>query len=925
MTDMLRPVSLSREAEPTGRDAAALYGEALEQLRQLAGRTWTDHNLHDPGITLLEIATWALAELGYRADLPLEDLLTPPAGSLPGLADQFLQARRVLPMRPLTARDWRKRLIDLPGVKNAWVQPVTPAPLYADLLERRLRRHPPAHGRYREVRLRGLVRVLIDCMDGLDTQAEREPVLRAVRAALEAGRNLCEDFVAVDIIPTQSFALCAEVDLEPAADLTETAAQLLFTAARWIAPPVPAHRLGELLARPGPDGLPRSPDQIFDGPLPDNGFIDDAELALGDLPAELHLSDLINVLMDVPGVRALPDLLLTPVDGDGFGQRLANPWRIPVTPGHLPRLALGTDGPTAGRLVFRKRGLPVAGWNLDALPGPVTTLLAELQKAARLALETPDTDDLPVPPGRHREVATWRSLQLDFPPLYGLDESGLAGNPDPQRQAQVLQLKAWLSFFDQQIANDLALLGQARERLSMAPSDLAATAARFNDPSTPAQLLVGQRVDSIPGHARIYTADVSPALLAGLMESPAEAVARQQRLQDHLLARLGEDFSDYAGAMASAFGHSDARVIADKSRFLADAPEVVGQRAGAYHQAADAPEALWNSFNVSGLEIRLARLLGIADFSRRNLGTVSYDTYAEIDATPGDEFRFRVLRAGDDKILLSSTGNFTTREAARARMIEAIERGQRSDDGHYRIIQGSDGRFYFSVQATDGHLLARRAEGFASRDAALAEIATLAAYLRDHYSGEGLYVIENLLLRPTLQRQADGSWAYTEDPADSINDDPFLPICVDPACVDCGDDDPCCDPYSQRLQIVLPAYAGRFQDPDFRDFVEHTIRQEVPAHLLPKVCWVGSDHMARFEGAYRDWIRLHAGTLRPDRASRHAILQAMVDALTEMKNQYPRRTLFDCVADAPRPPFVLGRHALGSAPDQNLPQEPDNG
>ncbi|MCA0188761.1 MAG: hypothetical protein LCH90_22720 [Proteobacteria bacterium] len=415
MTDSTRPLSLSREAEPTGRDAAALYGEALAQLRLLAGQTWTDHNLHDPGITILEIATWALAELGYRADLPLEDLLTPPDGSLPGPAQQFLQARRVLPMRPLTARDWRKRLIDLPGVKNAWVQPVTPPPLYADLLARRLSRHPPDHERYREVRLRGLYRVLIDCMDGLDTQAERAPVLRAVRAALEAGRNLCEDFIAVDIVPTQSFALCAEVDLEPTADLTETAAQLLFAAAHWIAPPVPAHRLGELLARPGPDGQPRSPDQIFDGPLPDNGFIDDAELALGDLPDALHLSDLINVLMDVPGVRALPELLLTPLDGNGFGQRVANPWMLPVTPGHLPRLALGNDGQAAGRLVFRKRGLPVAGWNLDALPAPVAARLAELQEAARLALETPDTEDLPLPAGRHRDVAAWRSLQRNGP------------------------------------------------------------------------------------------------------------------------------------------------------------------------------------------------------------------------------------------------------------------------------------------------------------------------------------------------------------------------------------------------------------------------------------------------------------------------------------------------------------------------------
>ena len=38
-----------------------------------------------------------------------------------------------------------------------------------------------------------------------------------------------------------------------------------------------------------------------------------------------------------------------------------------------------------------------------------------------------------------------------------------------------------------------------------------------------------------------------------------------------------------------------------------------------------------------------ARLLGIADESRRNLGDVAWDVYDEIDSTPGDEFRWPVV------------------------------------------------------------------------------------------------------------------------------------------------------------------------------------------------------------------------------------------------------------------------------------------
>ena len=112
---------------------------------------------------------------------------------------------------------------------------------------------------------------------------------------------------------------------------------------------------------------------------------------------------------------------------------------------------------------------------------------------------------------------------------------------------------------------------------------------------------------------------------------------------------------------------------------------------------------------------------------------------------------------------------------------------------------------------------------------------------------------------------------------------------------------------------------------DFRHFVEHTLRSEVPAHLLPKICWVNADDMARFERAYRDWLNLHASLTRPSPADRQARLQALVDALTTMKNQYPQRTLFDCFAESPKPPFVLGSTALGSAPDHFDNQETDHG
>jgi hypothetical protein len=59
------PITRPQPSEPD-RDWEMLREQALEDLRALAGETWTDHNTPDPGITVLEAALWALSDLHYR-------------------------------------------------------------------------------------------------------------------------------------------------------------------------------------------------------------------------------------------------------------------------------------------------------------------------------------------------------------------------------------------------------------------------------------------------------------------------------------------------------------------------------------------------------------------------------------------------------------------------------------------------------------------------------------------------------------------------------------------------------------------------------------------------------------------------------------------------------------------------------------------
>jgi hypothetical protein len=97
---------------------------------------------------------------------------------------------------------------------------------------------------------------------------------------------------------------------------------------------------------------------------------------------------------------------------------------------------------------------------------------------------------------------------------------------------------------------------------------------------------------------------------------------------------------------------------------------------------------------------------------------------------------------------------------------------------------------------------------------------------------------------------------------------------------------------------------------DFRRFAEEVIRQETPAHILPKICWISKEDMASLQGLYEDWISLKAGVTTSDREEK---LVKFRDILYAVKNVYPKQSLFECDAKEDKPKFILGQSELGSS------------
>ncbi len=933
------PTKVSVEA---ALDYKQLFTTGLEYVKRLSGRIWTDYNVHDPGITTLELLCYALTDLSYRASFPVKDLLsikcdfsgvvesvdesarvievkgevmvevkgqltkelrtmrfaaddktkiTRAMGDLPftelrkgmnvsieskrdgdrtiaaiihitdiHITERFT-ARSILPNRPLTLLDYRKLLIDLKGVRNAWLQR-SELMYFADTVKGKLLRENPKLAGIEDVRIAGLYDVIIDYEAGSDEIS----ALGDIKRRLHANRNLCEDFVNFMKVDEQYFNLCCEVELSPEADTSKVKAEILFQVQEYLAPTVRNYTLSEMLDRKKPDGSAYTVDEIFDGPTLDYGFIDDAELEKAELREEIRLSDIISIIMDIKGVLAVRDIIVNPT---GTITPLEDKWVIGVDTGKKAMLNVDHS-----RLVFYKRNMPVRE-NSDQ----VKALYSERVEAVEKKAETAIPYDLPVPLGTYRNPGEYYSFQNHFPAIYGLSDIGLPHETDDKRQALPYQLKAYLLFCDQVMADYLAQLSHIKELFS-------------TDPQL-RHTYFHQVVNSFVDYRRIYqVADGTEEpnheeimKLLNDMDDSKLSMDRRNRFLDHLIARFAERFNEFVQIMYSAFGSTPETAAALKCEFLNHYPAISSERALAYNYTLKNDEALWNTDNVSGLEKRLARLLGIRNFMRRNLGDIAYDIYAEVDTTPEDEFRFRVRNRDTGKILLSSSTKYTTPAKAREEMRRAIHAALLPSGYDRRVT--TDGKHYFNIVDSTGDIIARRIEYFNTLDDMEHAIQVVMEHLRVNYSDEGMYLIENILLRPEQET------------------DPFLPIPPESGSFD----DAGTDPYSYRIHIILPAYASRFENMDFRRFAEEVIREETPAHILPKICWISKEEMAVLEKRYQDWVYLKS---RRETASREDKLKDFIDIMFSVRNIYPEEKLCSCASAEDQPKFILGQTALGT-------------
>ena len=491
-------------------DYAALLRQGVAELERLAGDQWTDFNAHDPGITLLDLICYALTDLGYRTFHPIPDLLAE-AGPKADLG--LFTPAEVLTTAAVTPDDLRRVALDVPGVKNAWIEQVAvPTPrLRYDAAARTIAIDAGQTSALESeaVNPTGLWRVLVEKSDleDVDTSTLR----RAVAQRLHANRPLCEDFDDIVVLDPMPVAVTASVEIGETENGSDVLLGILQRVAALISPPVGFLSLDQALAA----GM--SIEEAFAGPALDRGFVDVATLPAAERRVALHTSDVIQEIMAVSGVRAVRTISLARA-----GDTAQQAWSLPLDGSGAARLDLA-----ASRIKLVKDRRPVA---VD-----IAAAIEAYRAAARQARVFPmlpraSRDLIPVQ-GRFRDVTSYLPLETDLPRIYGIGAGALPDTAGPARQAKANQLRAYMTLFDQLLANEYSQLGQLGVLFSAA-----AGASRT---------YVGQLVGTSDADvARILADDFSAADLPGMLEERADAATRRNRFLNHLLARFAETVTD---------------------------------------------------------------------------------------------------------------------------------------------------------------------------------------------------------------------------------------------------------------------------------------------------------------------------------------------------------------------------------------------
>jgi len=683
------------------------YDDLLELgislIQKFSGDNWTDYNYHDPGITILEQLCFAITDLGYKANFPIEDIL------MIGVDDYdyeksnlFIPPNKIFNSNPSTSNDFRRLLIDsIEEINNVWVENEN------DLISA------------------GLFNIKLQLKDNLKKQSFKK-VIDKTKLILAKNRVLCSDLNDLVILKKDIISIGANIQIDSFYVGEEILANIFYEVEK---------RLNEKVKYVGLEffeGKQIGLEHIFQGVETKNGIILDQNLQ--QKTNQIYVSEIIEIIRNIEGVINIKDFVIFKNGIKIFDEI------IPFSENSYPSLEeVDTffSENSESEINFTRNNTK---YLIDRIIFSQIFDAKSSKDGMNIINEIKYFNEYSKGRFDIKKLKKYYSIINEFPSLYGLKEKELDSKSSKTRIAQMKQLKAFLLLFDQLMCNFTSQLTNIRNIFSVDEIDKTYFSQIPNDIYGLDEIVMGQNKNK-------YTSKVKK-----LTENQTTFIKRRNQFLDHILSRFGESFN--SNILKNIFQNENPNLsqiecelyaINSKVKYANKISELGRNRNRAFNYYLDKTK----SSNYSGLEQRLRLLLNIENdsielnFKKNNseLAENHFWSKTKIKLKNGPEINLFSLT---DPCYKNNKVNFYLENYSLFKdlFLNAIQ------EKSFKIVQDYSAKYIIVYKSSQLTIPVKIFENKSKINCKkrINEIISKIKIINE--SSEGFYIIENILLRP---------------------------------------------------------------------------------------------------------------------------------------------------------------------------------
>lgn len=851
-----------------------LRAKGISFIEKFSGNQWTDYNYHDPGITILEQLCYAITDLGYRTNFSIEDILQIKKGNINlGHNNLLYGPDKVFPSSPSTINDFRKVFLDqIPTLKNIWIKTLN-----------------------NTIGINGLFQLFVQLNDNLTDDQVDESVLK-IYNIFNKNRPLATDIEKVTILEKDVIQLGGRLTIDSFVVGEKVLAEIYLSIERYFSQE-------QLQTKFTPENIPV--EQYYEGPELSKPIPDEF---LKQQTKEIFKSEIKEIIENIEGVISLENFEVYKNNIKCYDNIITfEEDKYPI----IQPLSLQTK--TENTLSVFK-GTKTYDVDLSIYSQIFESI--QLNSRQSKLRSTFYKNELPSGKFKQEEIEEYFSIQRELPSVYGLKENELPSNSSKKRKSQANQLKGYLLLFEQVMANHLSQLSHVKHLFSLdteskqtyfnqAPIDipdlnqlidfnsLASYRDFVTNISEPTQQKIDRKNQVVDHLLARYGESLDTSLIQKLWKLNKPELTEEQAMQLALEVKMnyaksiinlgysrnkGEDYlskkqigSGLKNRLEVLLGLNETennltQEIFESSKIESDEKVWVERRIKINIDESRKVIAIEDD-NYSSEDFNF-RCTTYKDYQELFLNGINRNNYEIIKS----EGLFHILYKANNQVPVKvyHTNSNEKAENKIALAIDKLRRLNEKSEGIYMVENillrpYMEASYILEVSHDSQVILTSYFSGNQTEVTSLQTDLKILGKDKANYSISSKdehfqLVVYNIINEPIFKSK---SYFKTKENAEKeidrlvqlfetdVNNFLFQSKKSTEELKFPNDFN-----YSNHINLIMPDWPLRFQNKDFREFIERSIQDYIPAHLSFSLFYLEVNQMHRFEKTYQEWIEL---------------------------------------------------------------------